>query len=54
MIKNLNYTLSLISLVVILFLSIKFGLGLIFSSHRTDTIKGNLALLKDYHNNEEE
>ncbi len=56
MIKNLNVTLSLICLVVIVLIALKVGLGLIFSSNleTTGTAKGNLELLKNYKDNEEE
>lgn len=54
MIKNLNETLSLLVLTIIVLASLKIGLGLIFSSHLTGSVKGNYALFKDYTNNEEE
>ncbi|MDO4500601.1 MAG: hypothetical protein Q4B60_04930 [Erysipelotrichaceae bacterium] len=54
MLKNLNETLSLISLLILCVLSLKAGLGWVFSSHRTDTLKGNWLLLKDYCQNTEE
>lgn len=54
MIKNLNETLSLLVLTVLVLFSLKVGLGLIFSSHLQGTIKGNFNLFKDYINNEEE
>lgn len=54
MIKNLNVTLSLFALIIITILSIKYGLGLIFSSHLTGNRKDNFKLLKDYRNNVEE
>lgn len=54
MVKNLNETLSLLVLTVLVAASLKVGLGLIFSSHLTGSVKGNYALFKDYINNEEE
>lgn len=54
MIKNLNETLSLLSLVVLAAISIKVGLGLIFSAHLTGSAKENLKLLKEYSENTEE
>lgn len=54
MVKNLNETLSLIVLTLIVLVSFKMGFGIIFSSHLSGSIKGNRALLKDYVNNEEE
>ena len=54
MIKNLNVTLSLFALIIITILSIKFGLGLIFSSHLTGNRKDNLKLFKNYCDNVEE
>lgn len=54
MIKNLNETLSLLTLALIAFFSIKIGLGFIFSNHLTGTAKGNFELLKAYKDNEEE
>ena len=37
MIKNLNDTLSLISLLVLTFMAFKVGIGWMFSLHRSDT-----------------
>ena len=54
MIKNFNETISLISILILVVFTIKFGIGLIFSSQRTDTVKGNWSLLKNYSQNEEE
>lgn len=54
MIKNLNETLSLLSLSILAIVSLKIGLGLIFSSHLDGSAKGNLKLLKEYRDNTEE
>lgn len=54
MIKNLNETLSLITLIIFVLASLKIGLGFLFSSHLSGTVKGNIELLKDYVNNIEE
>lgn len=54
MIKNLNETLSLLALAISCAISLKIGLGLLFSSHLSGTVKGNIELFKDYVNNEEE
>ena len=54
MIKNLNETLSLITLTVLVFVSVKIGLGLIFSSHLNGSARGNFTLLKEYSENTEE
>ena len=54
MIKNLNDTLSLLSLLIITFFAFKIGIGWMFSLHRSDTLKGNLVLFKNYTENEEE
>ncbi len=55
MIKNLNETLSLLSLTIITLISLKVGFGVIFSSHLTgSTVKGNHELLKKYSENIEE
>lgn len=52
--KNLNDIVSLLTLIIILIFTLKFGLGLIFSSHHNDTFKGNLILFNNYRDNEEE
>lgn len=54
MIKNLNETLSLFTLIVVAILSVKYGLGLIFSAHLTGNRKDNFRLLKEYRDNIEE
>lgn len=54
MIKNLNETLSLLTLTILVAVSLKIGLGLLFSSHLSGTARGNLDMFKDYINNEEE
>ena len=54
MIKNLNETLSLISLIALTFMAFKVGIGWMFSMHRNDTFRGNLVLRKNYSENEEE
>lgn len=55
MIKNLNETLSILSLVIITIISLRIGFGVIFSSHLNGgTIKGNHELLKKYSENTEE
>lgn len=53
MIKSFNETLSLITIIILVFLTVKFGLGLIFSSHRTDTVKDIWFYFKNYSQNEE-
>lgn len=54
MIKNFNETISLISLTILVFLTIKFGFGLIFSSNQTGNARDNYDLLNKYSENEEE
>lgn len=54
MIKNLNESLSLLAMIIILFLTLKAGIGWMFSFHRNDTLRGNLVLFKNYSENEEE
>jgi len=54
MIKNLNLTISFITLIVIVIFSIKLGVGTIFSSHREETNKGNWDLFKKYSQNIED
>lgn len=55
MIRNLNETLSILTLVVITLISLRIGFGVIFSSHLYGgTIKGNHELLKKYSENTEE
>lgn len=55
MIKNINETLSLLSLLIITLITLRVGFGAIFSSHLTgSTIKGNHELLKKYSENTEE
>ncbi len=54
MIKNFSDTISLLSLFVILILTLKIGIGWMFSLHRNDTLRGNIKLFKNYTENEEE
>lgn len=52
--KNINETLSLFTLILVLFITIKQAMGIMFSHRHTATIKGNLQLFKEYINNTEE
>lgn len=54
MIKNLNETLSLLSLIILVIFALKVGIGWMFSFDQSDTFKSNLVLFKNYKENDEE
>ena len=54
MIKSLSDTLSLLALVSICVFTLKVGIGWMFSMHRSGTYRGNIALFRNYPENEEE
>lgn len=54
MIKNLNETLSLLTLIILVISALKIGIGWMFSFDQSDTFKSNLVLFKNYEENEDE
>lgn len=54
MLKNINDYLSLISLIVLSILAIKYFFGFLFSAHRKTEKIDRKSLLRDYYDNEEQ